>query len=157
MPHISKKIWRQMDERKLRRATDQALQGGHHRHVLSDRWAHRSEQPPLLDAPSNGKRRKKGCKKSKSGKHVAVYQPPRQIGYRKDARGNEVPYYGYRTGCHVCEKCGKWLWGRMLDKAERTPITTRPFPTDHEDHWDDTNISLRLQGYPCCCRACNPR
>lgn len=163
MSRTSKKIWRQMDERALRRATDQVLSGGHHREILSHRWAHRAEQPPLMDAPSNGKVRAKGkCPKNNGGDHYPVHAKRIQRGFR-----DGKPWYGWKFGKPVvCLHCNKDLWNyqgpihqRPEDEARITFRAARedPWMVSTVDHYDRFNIRMRLLGLSCHCLACKSK
>jgi hypothetical protein len=155
----SRKEIKRLDHKKARAAERQVLSGGHHRSPRALSWSDKLPQPPILDAPSNGKvRSKKNCPKNKGGAHYPVHAKRRQQGYR-----DGEPFYGwsYRSSKVVCLHCNKDMWryrgpvnphptpARIIDRREEAWMVSTV------DHYDRFNIRMRLLGLSCRCLACN--
>lgn len=131
---------KRLDHKKARQAEAQALRGDHHRTVRFDRWAHRADQPPLLEGsrqPPAKKNRKKWCKGRVGVRHQIVYKTLRTITWGEKT---------WNYGGYVCDKCGRQFWGYKPPAPKR--------PKYSNDHWTMSNIQLRLAGHRCQCDSC---
>lgn len=145
MPHkpTTRKEIKRLDAKQDRAAARQALDGGNARQPRHSSWYSPAEPVLLLDeTPQRAKRSKKGCPKNKGGLHVPVSK-------RRTLGSAEWRHVYYDT---VCKHCGKHRWGGG-GKGWADP-GPRPTHAPGSDHWDYSNIMLRLSGRFCKCAAC---
>lgn len=96
-----KKLDRRLDHKRRRQCEAQAIRGDHPRVAKSDRWNHRADQAPVLDTPSNGKKRGKSKGKAKqkcpvNGTHE----------WYREVIVEHGEWYRGKPGCWNCPDCG---------------------------------------------------
>lgn len=157
---MSRKYWKNQENRQLRRAEDAALRGDRPHPPYGD------DRVPVMDAPSNGPRRGgKGCKRNKGGNHVIVSWPsePTYKLVLNEETGRYKPElipWRYHPP-YRCEKCGKGFYSipkrRAVAKSSAQVAQREAEDLNPRDHWSLFNIRLRLLGLSCRCQDCKPR